>query len=120
MYPLLASAALVIWLVGAVQLTLAFRQAEPALPFDFRQDRNTYGFAVDIYIWNRQVPDLARRRYLRAFACFLFGFVLLAIGSFVADDLSRAVAAAAASVALGYATWKRWRQYRDFHSAPQK
>lgn len=115
MYPLLGFAAVLLWMIAIIQMALAFWQVEPVIPSLFKNGDRTNGFAVDVYIWNRQIPDLARRRYVRTFVCFLLGAVLLAIGSFAAGHLRDAGLAAAASLGFGYATWKRWRQYRDFH-----
>lgn len=117
MYPLLGFAAVVMWVIAIIQMSLAFWQVKPAIPSLFKQGDRTNGFAVDVYIWNRQIPDLARRRYLRSLAFFMLGAALISVGAFVSGDNAGAVLAVAFALAFAGGLWTRWRRYRDFQRA---
>ena len=117
MYPLLGFAAVVLWVIAGFQMTLAFWQVEPAIPSLFKDGHRANGFALDVYVWNRQIPDLARRPYLRSLAFFMLGAALISVGTFVSGDNAGAVLAVAFALAFAGGLWTRWRRYRDFHRA---
>ncbi|MEW6645384.1 MAG: hypothetical protein AB1586_33145 [Pseudomonadota bacterium] len=115
MYPLLGFVAVVMWVIAGFQMTLAFWQVEPAIPSLFKDGHRTNGFAVDVYIWDRRIPDLARRRYLRSLGCFMLGAAFMSVGAFFSGDNAGAILAFAFAVAFAGGLWTRWMRYRELH-----
>jgi len=98
--------------VAAVQYWSVLDQVLPTVPTQF-QDQPHGGLAIDIYIWNNNVPARARRQYLMCNVLGSIACALIAVGVFSFGDVVGGWCFAGVS-ALGAAwTAQRWIKYRE-------
>ncbi len=108
---LLSLVAIVVLGLGAHQFYKALVQVEPTLPYQFR-DKPAARFAIDIYVWNSQVPASARRQYLRSLGLMTTCFGLMTLALLAEERGLQALPIAAIFVIAAIGTLTRWIKHR--------
>jgi hypothetical protein len=104
--------AMLAMVVGCFQWAAAFRQVEPVIPDQFKENWST-GYAFLTYVWSNLVPASARRRFLRCLVLSAMALALMGGTVFLQGQTFGAVLFAAASAYNAAAALWLWIKHRD-------
>lgn len=108
---LLVGMFVVMFVAAAYQYVSIIPFVESVLPPQFKE--NGYSsFALDTYVWSPQVPEIARRRYVRSFGLMTFACAMLAFYALFRGQSERVLAASVFTAVFAWFFVTRWLKYR--------